>query len=148
MSKKDDIDDLLGEAKPAKKVAAKKAAAAPDTKAPAKKAAAKKEEAPAAAPAKKAAAKPAKAEAAEPKEKAKKEPVHFAPGERQALYDGVTAHFKKSKKAINSKDLAEKLGVPTRKLRPVLYAMAKKAEPIIALELTASKVLGMTVSPA
>lgn len=137
MTKASDIDDLLGKAKPVKKVPAKKAEAAP-----AKKTATKKAEA--AAPAKKAPAK--KAEAA-PAKKAR-EPMHFAEGERQSIYDGVTAHFKKSKKPIGSRDLAEKLGVETRKLRVALYSMAKKAEPIIALSLEGSKVGGMTVSPA
>jgi len=133
MSKTDDINDLLGETKPAKKTAPAKKAAAPA--APAKKAAA---------PAKKAA-----------EAKTEKAPVRFAEGERQAMYDAITAHFKRSKKAINSKDLAAKLAeqlpkmdITTRKLRPVLYAMAKKAEPMISLELSSSKVQGMTVSPA
>jgi hypothetical protein len=153
MSKKDDIDDLLGdaEAKPAKKTAAKKAEAAPakadksvkEAKAaPAKKAAAPKEEAKADKP-----VKAAKKEAdAEPKEKAKKEPIRFEEGERATITDGVKAHFKRSKKPINSRELAEKLGTETRKLRLVLYAMAKREE--ITLEPGESKVSGMTVSPA
>lgn len=152
MSKKDDIDDLLGEgaeAKPAKKAAAKKTAEAPKAEKPAK-------EAKAAPAAKKAAkeepkaekpAKAAKKEApAEPKEKAKKEPIRFEEGERATITDGVKAHFKRSKKPINSRELAEKLGTETRKLRLVLYAMAKREE--IALEPGESKVSGMTVSPA
>lgn len=145
MSKKDDIDDLLGdaEAKPVKKAAAKKADAAP-AKAPAAKKAVKEEpKAEAKAPAKKAAAKEAPAE---PKEKAKKEPIRFEEGERQTIADGVTAHFKRSKKPINSRELAEKLGTETRKLRLVLYSLAKKE--VIALEPGDSKVSGMTVSPA
>lgn len=147
MSKKDDIDDLLGDTKPAKKAAAKKADAAPakEAKAPAAKKAAKEE--PKAetkpAPAKKAAAKEAPAE---PKEKAKKEPIRFEEGERQTIADGVTAHFKRSKKPINSRELAEKLGTETRKLRLVLYSLAKKE--VITLEPGESKVTGMTVSPA
>lgn len=149
MSKKDDIDDLLGgaEAKPAKKTAAKKADAAPakEAKAPAAKKAAKEEPKAEAkpAPAKKAAAKEAPAE---PKEKAKKEPIRFEEGERQTIADGVTAHFKRSKKPINSRELAEKLGTETRKLRLVLYSLAKKE--VITLEPGESKVTGMTVSPA
>lgn len=145
MSKKDDIDDLLGdaEAKPAKKAAAKKADAAP-AKAPAAKKTVKEEpKAEAKAPAKKAAAKEAPAE---PKEKAKKEPIRFEEGERQTIADGVTAHFKRSKKPVNSRELAEKLGTETRKLRLVLYSLAKKE--VIALEPGDSKVSGMTVSPA
>lgn len=147
MSKKDDIDDLLGDTKPAKKAAAKKADAAPakEAKAPAAKKAAKEEPKAEAkpVPAKKAAAKEA---TAEPKEKAKKEPIRFEEGERQTIADGVTAHFKRSKKPINSRELAEKLGTETRKLRLVLYSLAKKE--VITLEPGESKVTGMTVSPA
>ena len=148
MSKKDDIDDLLGdaEAKPAKKTSAKKADAAPakEAKAPAAKKAAKEEPKAEAKPAKKTAA---KAEApAEPKEKAKKEPIRFEEGERQTIADAVTAHFKRSKKPINSRELAEKLGTETRKLRVVLYSLVKKE--VVQLEPGESKVTGMTVSPA
>ena len=147
MSKKDDIDDLLGDTKPAKKAAAKKADAAPvkEAKAPAAKKAAKEEPKAEAkpAPAKKAAAKEAPTE---PKEKAKKEPIRFEEGERQTIAYGVTAHFKRSKKPINSRELAEKLGTETRKLRLVLYSLAKKE--VITLEPGESKVTGMTVSPA
>lgn len=138
MSKKDDIDDLLGDTKLAKKTAAKK-----EAKAPAAKKAAKEEPK---AEAKPAPAKKAAAKEAEPKEKAKKEPIRFDEGERQTIADGVTAHFKRSKKPINSRELAEKLGTETRKLRLVLYAMAKREE--ITLEPGESKVAGMTVSPA
>lgn len=148
MSKKDDIDDLLGDTKPAKKTAAKKEAAAPvkEAKAPAAKKAVKEEpKAEAKAPAAKKAAAP-KAKAAAPKEKAKKEPISFEEGERQTIADGVTAHFKRSKKPINSRELAEKLGTETRKLRLVLYSLAKKE--VITLEPGESKVTGMTVSPA
>jgi len=148
MSKKDDIDDLLGEgaeAKPAKKAAAKKTEEPKaEAKAPAAKKAAKEEpKAEAKAPAAKKAAKEAPAE---PKEKAKKEPIRFEEGERQTIADGVVAHFKRSKKPINSRDLAEKLGTETRKLRLVLYSLAKKEA--ITLEPGESKVSGMTVSPA
>lgn len=147
MSKKDDIDDLLGDTKPAKKAAAKKADAVPakEAKAPAAKKAAKEEPKAEAkpVPAKKAAAKEAPAE---PKEKTKKAPISFEEGERQTIADGVTAHFKRSKKPINSRELAEKLGTETRKLRLVLYSLAKKE--VITLEPGESKVTGMTVSPA
>jgi hypothetical protein len=125
MSKKDDIDDLLGDTT-VKKAAAKKAAPKAEA-APAKKAA--KEAAP-----------------AEPKEKTKKEPITFAEGERQLITDSVTAHFKRSKKPINSKDLAAKLETETRKLRVVLYSLVKKG--VVALEPGESKVAGMTVTPA
>lgn len=121
----DDTDDLLGTPKAAAKKASKKA----------------EPEAPAA------------------KEKKKaKEPVHFAEGERQAMYDAIAAIFKPAKaKPMNSKELAAKLAtqlegtvkdITPRKLRPVLYAMAKKEGAIISLELGASKVLGLTVSRA
>lgn len=149
MSKKDDIDDLLGEgteAKPTKKTASKKEAAPKADAKPVKKAAVKEEAVaetkPAKAPAKKAAAK----EDGEAKTPAKKEPISFEEGERQTISDGVTAHFKRSKKPINSRELAEKLGTETRKLRLVLYSLAKKE--VITLQPGESKVNGMTVSPA
>ena len=132
MSKKDDVEELLGESKPAKKTAAKEAAAPAKKTAP--KAEAKKEPA----------AKKTKAEP-EAKERAKKEPITFDEGERQTIADGVVAHFKRSKKPINSRDLAEKLGTETRKLRLVLYSLVKKE--LVTLEPGESKVAGMTVSP-
>lgn len=138
MSKAEDIDDVLGEStsKPAKgKRAAKEAPAA-------KKAAGKKAVKAAPAPAaKKAPAKKAvKAEAAE---RPAKEPIVWEEGEREALIKRIP---KLVSKPINSRDLAAKLEVPTRKLRTVLYSMAKGANPVLSLELGASKVLGMTVS--
>ena len=152
MSKQDDINDLLGdatEAKPAKKVAAKKAAPAAEAK-PAKKVAAKTEpvvEAKAA-PAKKAVAKKEEDLLGEAPAKVKsvKAPISFAEGERQALADAVTTHFKRSKKGINSRDLATKLETETRKLRVVLYALVAKG--VVSLTPGESKVAGMTVSPA
>ena len=151
MSKKDDIDDLLGEgteAKPAKKTASKKEAAPKADAKPAKKTASKKEAAPKAdaKPAKTPAKKAATKEDGEAKTPAKKEPISFEEGERQTISDGVTAHFKRSKKPINSRELAEKLGTETRKLRLVLYSLAKKE--VITLQPGESKVNGMTVSPA
>lgn len=134
MSKKDDIDDLLGdstEAKPTKKTASKKEAAPKADAKPAKKTAGK--EVP-------------EAEAKSAKTPTKKEPISFEEGERQTISDGVTAHFKRSKKPINSRELAEKLGTETRKLRLVLYSLAKKE--VITLQPGESKVNGMTVSPA
>lgn len=148
MSKANDIEDLLGDA-PAK---AKKAPAAKkaEAKAPAaKKAVAKAEpEAKVKAPAKKAAKveDDILGEAPTKAAPSKKAPISFAEGERQALADAVTAHFKRSKKGINSKDLATKLETETRKLRVVLYALAAKG--VVSLEPGASKVAGMTVSPA
>lgn len=134
MSKQQDIDDLLGgdaEAKPAKKTKAKKAEEAPAPEKAKKATKAKKaEEAPVETP-------PVKAE------RAPKEPIVFEEGEREEL----AKRIKKSvRKPINSRELAEKMGVQTRKLRTVLYAMQKRNE--IALEAGASKVAGMTVSPA
>ncbi|AKA60313.1 hypothetical protein P26218_10 [Rhodoferax phage P26218] len=147
MSKANDIDDLLGDApatKAKKAPAAKKAAPVAEAK-PAKKVAAKAEpEAKVKAPAKKA----AKAEdvLGEAKTPSKKAPISFAEGERQQIADAVTAHFKRSKKGINSKDLAAKLETETRKLRVVLYALVAKG--VVSLEPGESKVAGMTVSPA
>lgn len=123
-----DVDDLLG-GTPAKKTPAKKAAAAEATAAPAKKVAAKK-----AAP------------AADKEPRARREGPKFEDGERDAIREGVRGHFKKSKKAIASKELAEKLGTETRKLRAVIYGMAKKNEVTITLE--GSRAAGMTVGPA
>jgi hypothetical protein len=147
MSKANDIDDLLGDApaKGKKAPAAKKAAPVAEAKPAAKKVAAKAEpEAKVKAPAKK-----AKAEEdvlGEAKAPSKKAPISFAEGERQQLADAVTAHFKRSKKGINSKDLAAKLETETRKLRVVLYALVAKG--VVSLEPGESKVAGMTVSPA
>lgn len=131
MAKKDDVADLLGE----------ETAAAPAKKAPAKKVAAKEEAKPAAkkAKAEEAPAKPVKAEA---KERPAREPITFEEGERDELYKRIK---KTVKKPINSRELAEKLEIPTRKLRVVLYSMAKREE--ITLEPGESKVTGMTVSP-
>ena len=150
MSKANDIDDLLGDAPatkaPAKKAAAKtKAAPVAEAKPAAKKVAAKAEPE-AKAPAKKAAAKKEEDLLAPVKSASFKAPISFAEGERQTIADAVTAHFKRSKKAINSKDLAAKLETETRKLRVVLYALVAKG--VVALTPGESKVAGMTVSPA
>ena len=95
-------------------------------------------------PAKKAAAKktPVKAEKVA-KEKPAKEPIVFAEGEREGLYKRIKQFVKKP---INSRDLAEKLGIATRKLRPVLYSL--QGQGVVTLKLGSSKVAGMTVSPA
>lgn len=137
MSKANDVDDLLGtDTKPAKKTAAKKAApAAPAAKPAAKKVAVKEE-------AKPAAKKAVKAEATE-KAPRVKEPVTFEEGEKEALMKRVKQTVKKP---WNSKELAAKLEVPTRKLRQVLYSMSRAGT--IDLELASSRALGMTVSPA
>lgn len=153
MSKATDVADLLGETStPAKASKAKKTAPVVEAKAPAKdKKAAPVVEAPAkASKAKKAA--PVADDSADllgtPAKKvaAKKTPISFAEGERQALADAVTAHFKRSKKAVNSRDLAFKLETETRKLRVVLYALATKG--VVALTPGESKVAGMSVAPA
>lgn len=139
MSKDTDIQELLGT--DTKKASKKTAAAPAKTAAPAKKAAAKAK-AEAAAPTKKPAAKKpaAKAEAAAPRQR---EPIVFEEGER----DDIAAKVKKAvKKPISSKELATKIDVPTRKLRAVLYSMAKKE--LVSLTLEASRTAGMTVSPA
>lgn len=129
MSKANDVEDLLGEgtAKPAKKPAAKKTAVAP-AKAEAKTAPAKKVKA---------------TDDAEAPAKRVKEPVVFEEGEREALMKRVKQVVKKP---WNSKELAVKLEVPTRKLRQVLYTMSRAGT--ISLELAASRALGMTVTPA
>lgn len=150
MSKANDVEDLLGET-PAKKPAAKKAPAK-DAAPAAKKTAAKKEADPEPAAKVKAPAKKAAAEApaekapkakAEPKARVAKEPVTFAEGERDELIKRIKANCKKP---INSRDLAAKLGVETRKLRPALYSAQKRG--IVDLEPGASPVAGMTVSLA
>lgn len=151
MSKANDVEDLLGETTPAKKTktkaapakeaapAAKKSAKKEATEEPAKKAPAKKSQVEVA---KEAKASKAKA-AAEPKEKVAKEPVTFAEGERDELIKRIKANCKKP---INSRDLAAKLGIDTRKLRPCLYTAQKRG--IVDLEPGASPVAGMTVSLA
>lgn len=147
MSKANDIDDLLGGApatKAKKAPAVKKAAPVAESK-PAKKVAAKTESG-AKAPAKKASAKKEEDLLAPAKAKSVKAPISFAEGERQQIADAVTAHFKRSKKGINSKDLAAKMETETRKLRVVLYALVAKG--VVSLEPGESKVAGMTVSPA
>lgn len=138
MSKQDDIEDLLGDDAPKTKPAKKAPAKAAEAKPAAKKAAIKVEAEPKVA-AKKAAV---KAEPAEPKEKVAKEPVSFAEGERDELYEKIKRTVKKD---INSRDLAAKLELDSRKLRTVLYSMVKRGE--IALTPGESKVSGMTVSP-
>lgn len=146
MSKANDVDDLLGEATPKTKAKAKAAPAkeaAPAAKGKAKKEAAAEPETKAA-PAKKAAKEaPAAKAKAEPKEKVAKEPVTFAEGERDELIKRIKANCKKP---INSRDLAAKLDIDTRKLRPCLYTAQKRG--IVTLTPGASPVAGMTVSLA
>lgn len=134
MTKATDVADLLGTSdKPTKAKPAAKTT-------PAKKVAAK-------APAEKPKAAPAAKKAPAAKTGAKalrvKEPVVFEEGEREELIKQIK---KTVKKAINSKELAEKLGIATRKLRRVLYSAQKQG--VITLELSDSKAAGMTVSPA
>lgn len=150
--KTDDTDDLLGT--PAVKTPAVKKAAPAVKKTTAKAADADADDL--LGTSTKKTSKKAAAAAPEPKEKKTKAPVHFAEGERQAMYDAIAAIFKPAKaKPMSSKDLAAKLAeqlpkadITVRKLRPVLYAMAKKEGALINLELGASKVLGLTVSRA
>lgn len=159
MATKNDVEDLLGDAGD-KKSAPKKDTKATD-KAPAKtapkkeaaqadkKAAGKKEESKPAAKstkkeepaAKKTHAK--KAYADEKPARAKKEPVKFAEGEREEMLKKIKQLVKKP---INSKDLAAKLGVETRKLRPVLYTAYSQG--IVDLASLGAPVLGLEVSPA
>lgn len=156
MATKNDVEDLLGgddkksapkkDAKAPAKSAPKKEAASADKKASPKKdeakptkVAGKKEEA----PAKKPAPKADKAEAKEKPARAKREPVTFAEGEREALAKKIKLIVKKP---INSKELAAKLEIETRKLRPVLYTMFGQG--LIQLTSLGAPVLGMEVSPA
>jgi hypothetical protein len=149
MSKKDTkaaaaAEDLLGTpaAKKVAKPAAKKAAAKAEKPAkPAAKKAAKADDAEdlLGTPAKKAAKKEPKAD----KPQRVKEKVVYAEGEREEIAKKVKTAVRKE---INSKELAAKLGIATRKLRPVLYRMAKQNA--INIALGGSRVLGMTVSPA
>jgi len=67
----------------------------------------------------------------------------FEEGEREALAKRIKQSVRKD---IQSKDLAEKLAVPTRKLRQVLYSMARAGT--INVSLGGSRAAGMTVSPA
>ena len=167
-----DVDDLLGEieanqGKPAKAEKPAKVEKAVKAKAPAKKAA------PAKAPAKKAA--PAKAVKAPAKKaapakavkavKAVKAPVKktpakavkapakkatvresefivFAEGERQELAKQIK---KIVRKEMNSRVLAERLGIHSRKLRRVLYGMHKAGT--VKVVPGPSRKLGMYVHP-
>ncbi len=159
MTKANDIDDLLGDDAPAPNAPAKKAAAKAPAKAaakatakaaPAKKAVADKAEKPAAkatpakAPAKAASPAKAPAKAAKADKPAKvREPVEFEDGEKEALMKRVP---KLLKNPINSKDLAAKMEISTRKLRRVLYSLERTGA--ITLKLGASRTEGMTVAAA
>lgn len=128
-----DIDDDLLDDVPAKKTAAKKAAPAA---APAKKAA----------PVKKASKKVEELDEDEEEAAAparRREPLEWEEGEKDEI---VKAVKKFAKKPINSRDLAEKAGTTTRKLRTVLYSLQAKG--VVSLEPGASRLQGMTVSLA
>ena len=161
-----DVDDLLGEieanqGKPAKAEKPAKVEKAVKAKAPAKKAAPAKAPAKKAAPAKavKAPAKkaaPAKAAKAPVKKtpaKAVKAPakkatvresefIVFAEGERQELAKQIK---KIVRKEMNSRVLAERLGIHSRKLRRVLYGMHKAGT--VKVVPGPSRKLGMYVHP-
>jgi hypothetical protein len=160
-----DIDDLLGELEGSKPAAKPEATAKPE-KTPAKKAkpVAKKAAAPAKkapakaapAPAKKAAAKPAKApakaaakpvaKAAPAKAAATRNPANFivfADGEREALSKRIKQMVRKP---TNSRVLAEKLEIHSRKLRRVLYGMERAGT--IKLVPGTSRKHGMFAHPA
>jgi hypothetical protein len=149
MSKAENVDDLLGgdaAATPAKVPAKKAAAKAPSKpakepkEAKADKAPAKVSKPAAKAPAKKAAAK-------EESVKRERAPIAFEEGERDKLYAkiGKTLGKVDKKKGINSRELAEKLGTETRKLRVCLYTMQGRGE--VKLKAGESKVSGMMVHP-
>lgn len=149
MSKAENVDDLLGGDAPAAKKAAKKT--------PAKKTAEKAKPAKEEKPTKgKKEVKPA-AKATPAKKAAKKEvepaartrtPIQFDDGERDKLYASIAKALGKvdKKKGINSRELAEKLGTETRKLRVCLYTMSNRGE--VKLKAGESKVSGMMVHPA
>lgn len=149
MSKTNDIEDLLGEKKPAAKKAApaaKKAAPAKTTKvapAVAKKAAATKATAPATKPAVKKAPVEKAPKADKPAPKRERVPVEFAEGEKEALMKRIP---KLIKGTVNSKDLAVKLEIATRKLRPVLYSLERAGT--ITLQSAASRTQGMDIKLA
>lgn len=130
MGKQNDIDDLLG------------GDPAPKTKPKADKPAAKaKAET---APAKKAKADKPAAEAPAKKAKKAKEPIVFAEGEKEEIAKKVLKIVNKAE--ASSKDIAAKLGIATRKLRPVLYSMSRAGE--VVLEAGESRVAGMMVFAA
>jgi chemotaxis protein histidine kinase CheA len=149
---KENVDDLLGgDAAKEAPAAAKKAA----TKAPSKPAKEPKTKAEDKAPTK--ASKPAKdAPAAAKKEAApaaekparQRSAMVFEEGERDKLYKGIEKALAKvdKKKGINSRELAEKLGTETRKLRVCLYTLQNQGT--VKLKSGDSKVAGMQVHPA
>jgi len=132
-----DADDLFDDA-PATKPGKKTAAAAPAAK---KAKVAEPEPAPAKKASKKA-AEPEPEEAAAPAARVR-EPLEWEDGEKDEVAKAVK---KFAKKPINSRDLAEKCGTTTRKLRTVLYSMQAKG--VVTLESGASRVQGMTVTLA
>jgi len=138
-----EVEDLLDDdAPPAKKTAAKKAAAPASA---AKSAKGKKAEPEP--PAKKTKGKKAEPEedagGESPSIKRKREPLVWEEGEQATIRAKVK---KVLKKPMNSRELAEKVGTTTRKLRTVLYSMARAEE--IELETGETRVGGMTVNPA
>lgn len=151
MSKAENVDDLLGGDAAAAKAPAKKASAKADSK-PAKeaKAPAKDKGTPKdAKPAKEPAAKKAAPKKEEPAEKPARQrtPIQFEEGERDKLYGKIEKALAKvdKKKGINSRELAEKLGTETRKLRVCLYTMQGRGE--VKLKPGENKVSGMMVHP-
>jgi hypothetical protein len=153
MSKDNDIDELLGDTKPAKAKGtdALKAAKAPKKAAPVAeftppaKAAKPKAEAKVATPTKKAPkAAPAKPKAkAEVVERAAKDPIEWADGEKEKLTKKLLDKVRKEAKGINSKDTAEFLGISTRKQRPLLYSLQRSEH--IVLKPGDSPVAGMLI---
>lgn len=121
----------------AKPAPAKKAAAKPVAKAPAKKVVAK----PAAKPVAKVAVKPVTK--AKPTVKAASNFIVFADGEREALCKRIKQMVRKP---TNSRDLAEKLEIHSRKLRRVLYGMERAGT--IKLQAGTSRKHGMFALPA
>lgn len=130
-----DVEDLLGEdTKAPAKAKAKAKAPAKAEPAPKGKAKAKAEPAP-----------KGKAKApAEDKPKREREPVVFEEGEKEKLMKSVEKAIAKGE--MNSRDVAEKLGIPTRKLRPVLYSLERAGS--IVLTPSESRATGMFVAKA
>ena len=152
-TKDNEIEDLLGDSKktkaekPAKAKAPKAEKPVKAEEKPAKKAAPKAEKPAKEAPWEKGGKKAAKTEEKPAKAKRERPAMSFEDGERDTIQKKVVkAMAKVDKKGINSRELAEKCGTETRKLRAVLYSMERAGE--VKLKPGESRVAGMTVCPA
>ena len=68
--------------------------------------------------------------------------VSFEPGEREKLYSKIKASVRYRPR--NARDMASAFGVPTHKLRQVLYSLKRRGD--ITLSLDGHKCEGMTVT--